>query len=247
MRTVKELAALAGITVRTLHHYDEIGLLRPSARTDSGYRLYDHDDLLRLQQVLVWRELGFSLADVAALLDDPGYDLVGALESQRAGLAARVDELALVLKRVEAALVEAQGGEPVEEETMFEAFDTSRYDDEVRERWGDTEAYRQSTERMARLTEADRCAIVAEGEDLTRRMAAAYTSGVAAESDAAMDLAEEARRGIERFYDCPPEMHVSLGAMYVDDPRFSAYYDRYADGLAVWLRDAVVANAERRG
>jgi DNA-binding transcriptional MerR regulator len=144
MRTVKELADLAGITIRTLHHYDRIGLLDPSARTPAGYRLYDHDDLLRLQQILVWRALGFGLADIAAILDDPDYDLAQSLMTQRAQLAERVEELSLVVKRLDEALVEVQGGPPIAEDTMFEGFDNSEYQAEAEECWGDTDAWRQS-------------------------------------------------------------------------------------------------------
>lgn len=246
MRTVSELADLAGVTVRTLHHYDQIGLLTPTGRTDAGYRLYDHDDLLRLQQIMVWRELGFGLAEIRALLDDPGYDLAAALADQRAALAARVDELSLVLKRVDDALAEVRGGAPIQEETMFEGFDNAEYEAEAEERWGDTDAYHQSRERVGRMTDAEKQQIAEEGIAHARRMAEAFTAGVPADGEQAMDLAEEARLAIDqRFYDCSHEMHANLGEMYVADPRFTAYYDQHAEGLAVWFRDAILANAER--
>lgn len=246
MRTVKELAELAGVTVRTLHHYDEIGLLTPHARTAAGYRLYDHDDLLRLQQIMVWRELGFGLAEVKAVLDDPGYDLAEALESQRTALDARAAELDLLRKRLDEALAEVRGGTPVEEETMFDGFDNPEYAREAEERWGDTDAWAQSQERAKHWTEADKRRIVEEGIAHAERMAVAFTAGVPADSEQAMDLAEEARLGIDRdFYDCSKEMHVNLGEMYVADPRFTAYYDQRAEGLAVWVRNAIVANAAR--
>ncbi|CAN5207025.1 MerR family transcriptional regulator [soil metagenome] len=246
MRTVKELAELAGVTVRTLHHYDEIGLLTPRERSAAGYRLYDHDDLLRLQQIMVWRELGFGLGEIRDLLDDPDYDLSRALETQRAEMLARVGDLSQMLKRIDEALVEVRGGSPVEEDTMFEGFDSSQYEEEVRERWGDTDAYRQSMQRTADLTDDDKRRIEAEGIALAKRLAEAFTAGVPADSEQAMDLAEEARLGIDRqFYDCSKEMHVNLGEMYVADPRFTAYYDQHAEGLAAWFRDAIVANAAR--
>lgn len=246
MRTVKELAELAGVTVRTLHHYDQIGLLAPRARTDAGYRLYDHDDLLRLQQIMVWRELGFGLAEVKAVLDDPAYDLAAALESQRTQLEARADELALMLKRLDEALVEVQGGTPMKEETMFDGFDNPEYAREAEERWGDTDAWRQSQERAKSWTEEDKQRIVEDGIAQAKRMAAPFTAGVPADSTQAMDMAEEARLAIDsEFYACSKEMHVNLAEMYVTDPRFTAYYDQHAPGLAVWVRDAVTANAAR--
>ncbi len=119
------------------------------------------------------------------------------------------------------------------------------YADEARERWGQTEAYRQSQERTARYTEQDWAEIKAAGADLNGRLAAALRHGVTADSPAAMDLAEEHRRQMTRFYDCGYEMHRCLGDMYVDDPRFTATYDAVQPGLARYLRDAIHANAAR--
>ena len=120
------------------------------------------------------------------------------------------------------------------------------YADEARERWGDTDAYRQSQERTARYTERDWAEIRAAGEDLNNRLAAALRAGVAADDPTAMDLAEEHRRQIDRyFYACGPEFHRGLGDMYVADPRFTATYDAVAPGLAAYLRDAIHANADR--
>lgn len=246
MRTVSEVAELAGVTVRTLHHYDDIGLLAPSQRTAAGYRLYSREDLLRLQQIMFWRALGLPLGQIQQLLDDADYDRVDALTQQRAMLAEQLDEVSGMLKAVDEALEEAQGGTPVEEDKMFEAFDNAQYAEEVQDRWGDTDAYRQSQERAKHWTDADKQRMVREGVEHTKRMAEVMQQGVAPDSEQAMDLAEEARRGIdEQFYDCSKEMHVNLGEMYVQDPRFTHYYDQHAEGLAAWFNQAIKANAER--
>lgn len=245
MRTVAELAELAGVTVRTLHHYDEVGLLRPSARSDAGYRLYDRADLQRLQQILFWRSLGFSLAEIQSALDDPDYDRVEALRDQRALLAAQLTGVTQMIKAVDDAIAEAEGGPEVDDLEMFETFSSGEYRREAEERWGDTDAWAQSQARVGRMTDDDKRRLVAEGVAFAQRLAAAFTSGVAADSAQAMDLAEEARQGMSAFYDCSHEMHVNLGEMYVADPRFTAYYDQHAEGLAAWFRDAIVANAAR--
>jgi MerR family transcriptional regulator, thiopeptide resistance regulator len=246
MRTVSEVAALAGVTVRTLHHYDAIGLLRPGHRTDAGYRLYDRADLRRLQQILLWRALGFGLAEVQALLDDPEYDRVRALLDQRALIAARLDELDAMLKAVDEAITEATGGPEVDDLEMFETFAGGEYAEEAEARWGDTDAWAQSRERVGRLTDDDKQRLVREGEAFVERLAEVYRSGVPADSDAAVALAEEARLAIHRqFYDCSREMHLALGDLYVSDPRFTRYYDRHAEGLAAWFRGAIAANADR--
>ncbi|WP_370323684.1 MerR family transcriptional regulator [Euzebya sp.] len=246
MRTVSELAQMAGVTVRTLHHYDEIGLLRPSQRSEAGYRLYDRADLQRLQQILFWRALGFSLSEIQDVLDDPDYDRVEALTSQRAMLARQLEDVTAMVKAVDDAIAEARGGPEVDELEMFETFNSDEYRAEAEARWGDTDAWRQSQDRVGRMSDAQKRDLVREGEAFVRHLAETFQRGVAPDSVEAMDLAEEARLAIDRqFYDCSREMHVNLGEMYVADPRFTAYYDRHAPGLAVWLRDAIVANAAR--
>src|ERR1700722_6432203 len=140
MRTVGEVAELAGVTVRLLHHYDEIGVLSPSGRSDSGYRLYSHEDLQRLQEVLVWRQLGFPLAEIKALLDDQAYDRGRALARQRELVAGELGRLHAVARALDEALAAHQNGTNVNETTMFDGFDHSQYEEEVQERWGETEA-----------------------------------------------------------------------------------------------------------
>ncbi|MGY1741221.1 MerR family transcriptional regulator [Blastococcus sp. SYSU D01050] len=247
---VGEVAALTGVTVRTLHHYDRIGLLSPSGRSAAGYRRYSADDLDRLHQVLVYRALGFSLEEVAALLDDPSVDPLEHLRRQHRLLLDRLEEHRQLLAAVEKEMEARQMGISLTPEERFEVFgehDPARYEAEVQERWGETDAYRQSRQRTRGYTKEDWLRIKAEGEALTRRMAEALRAGVAPDSAAAMDLAEEHRQQITRdFYDCPPEMHAGLGRMYVEDERFTATYEAVAPGLARWVSTAVQANAARR-
>jgi MerR family transcriptional regulator, thiopeptide resistance regulator len=138
MRTVSEVSELAGVTVRTLHHYDEIGLLRPSGRSDAGYRLYAHVDLERLQEILVWRQLGFSLQEIEELLDEPGHDRVAALRGQRALVERQLERLGATAVALDAALTAAELGIEQQETRMFKDFDPAQYEDEARERWGET-------------------------------------------------------------------------------------------------------------
>jgi DNA-binding transcriptional MerR regulator len=248
---VGEVAALAGVTVRTLHHYDRIGLLSPSGRTAAGYRRYSAADLDRLHQVLLYRELGFPLEEVATLLDDPSADPAEHLRRQHRLLRDRLDRTAAMVAAVEKEMEARQMGISLTPQERFEVFgdhDPEQYEAEVQERWGDTDAYRESSRRAAAYTKDDWVRVRAEGEDVEARMAAALQAGVAPDSPEAMDLAEEARQQISRtFYDCPPEMHAGLGRMYVEDERFTAHYERRAAGLAQWVSTAVQANAARQG
>jgi MerR family transcriptional regulator, thiopeptide resistance regulator len=248
---VGEVAALAGVTVRTLHHYDRIGLVTPSGRTAAGYRDYAPADLDRLHQVLVYRELGFPLEEIATLLDDPDADPAAHLRRQHRLLRDRLERTRAMVAAVEKEMEARSMGISLTPEERFELFGdgfSEEYQAEADQRWGDTEAWAQSQRRTSAYTRDDWVQIKAESEDVERRFAAALRAGVAADSAQVMDLAEEHRRHIARwFYDCPPGMHAGLGRMYVEDERFTAHYEQLAPGLAAFVSTAVQANAARHG
>jgi MerR family transcriptional regulator, thiopeptide resistance regulator len=247
--SVGQVARYAGVSVRTLHHYDEVKLLSPGARTRAGYRRYDDGDLQRLQQILFYRELGLSLDQIATILDDPRADAQAHLRRQRELLTARIARLTSMVASVERAMEAQHVGISLTPEERFEVFgehDPARYADEARQRWGETEAYRQSRRRTGGYTKQDWQEIKAAGDDLDRRFAAALAGGVPADSPQAMRLAEEHRQNISRwFYDCGYDMHRGLGDMYLADERFTQRYEQIAPGLARYVRDAVHANADR--
>lgn len=248
--TVGEVARIAGVTVRTLHHYDDIGLLCPSARSHAGYRLYDHGDLERLQRILAYRRFGMELDKIAAILDDPDVDPVEYLRRQHDVLSARRAQITRMIETLEKTMEAHKLGIQLDPEEMFEVFgeeDPTRHADEVVQRWGDGDAYRESRRRAATYTKADWQAMKAEADDHNRRLVAALRAGVAPDSAEAMDLAEEHRRHIGRwFYDCPPGRHRALAEMYVTDARFTRFYEDLAPGLARWVHDAWTANAARQ-
>lgn len=247
--SVGEVARLTGITVRTLHHYDEIGLLPPGDRSAAGYRRYSESDLERLHQILGYRELGFPLEEIAAILADPDADALGHLRRQHTLLLERVERLRKMVEAIEFMMEAQQMGVRLTPEERFEVFgdfDPDQYADEAEQRWGGTDAYRQSQRRVATYTKDDWVQIQSESEQLYRRLAGAMAAGTPAGSPAAMDLAEEHRSQISRwFYDCSYQIHRGLGEMYVSDPRFTQNIDRYAPGLAAYLREAILANASR--
>lgn len=251
--TVGQVAALARVSVRTLHHYEEIGLLRPSGRSAAGYRLYGDDDVDRLHQVMLYRGLGFALDDVAAVLDDRTVTPSEHLRRQLDLLSQRMGELQEMRLAVERQLEARTMDIELTREEQFAIFgpdyasDHESYAVEAQDRWGDTEAWKQSQARTSQYTTEQWIEIMAEADDLNRLLAEALSSGVPADSGQGTDLAEEHRQQISRrFYDCSLEIHRGLGDMYVADPRFTATYEQLAPGLAPWLRDAFSANAERR-
>ncbi len=239
---------MTGVTVRTLHHYDEIGLLAPSGRSEAGYRLYGYDDLTRLQEILVWRALGFSLTDIQAMLDDPAYDRIDALRRQRALVERESERLGALRRALDDAILAEEKGATMPEHAMFEGFDPAEYEEEVRERWGDTEAYRESTRRTASYGEAQWSEIRSEWDAIVAELAASMAAGEPAGSERARAAAERHRQHISRwFYTCPLAMHRGLGTMAAEDPRFARTYDALAPGLAMYARDAFAANAEVQG
>lgn len=249
--TVGQVAKAAYVTVRTLHHYDEIGLLEPSQRSRSGYRLYTAADLQRLHQILLFRELGFPLEGIQQLLGATVPDRAAALRAQRDLLKDKVKRTENVIRAVEAALQALERGEVMDEEKMFEGFedfDHSSYAEEAEERWGETEAYKESMRRTKRYTKEDWAAIKAEAEAVEARLAELFVAGTNPSDEEAMDAAEAHRLHMDRwFYPVSHAMHVGLGQMYMADPRFREHYDRRAPGLAAFVEAAIRANAKRAG
>ncbi len=247
--TVGQVARIAHVSVRALRHYDELGLLRPSWRSASGYRLYGAADLARLQQVLFWKELGVSLERIGELMADPAYDRRQALRAQREQVQDRARRLDAVLALIDRTLESLEGGPQMSEEEMFEVFgdfDPAAHEDEARERWGGTGAYRESARRTSRYGADDWRRYRAESEAVNAELAALMDDGVPADDPRAADAAERHRLQIDRwFYPCSREMHVELGRMYVADARFAANYEKIRPGLAQYLCDAIAANAAR--
>jgi MerR family transcriptional regulator, thiopeptide resistance regulator len=249
--SVGEVARLTGVTVRTLHHYDEIGLLVPRERSGAGYRRYVEVDLERLQQILTYRELGFPLEEIATILADPDADSMSHLRRQHSLLVSRLERLRKMIDALEFMMEAQQMGiqlTPQERFEVFGDFDPDEHAAEAEQRWGDSDAYRESQRRAASYRKEDWQRIKDEGDRVNRQLAEAMNAGVAADSAPAMDLAEEHRAHISRwFYDCSYEIHRGLAEMYVVDQRFTDSIDRYAPGLAAYLRDAILANAARAG
>jgi DNA-binding transcriptional MerR regulator len=247
--TAGEVAKLSGVSVRTLHHYDEIGLLAPSGRTAAGYRQYGDDDLTRLHHILCYRELGFDLRTIATMLDARGGSSVAHLRRQRELLVSRIGQMRRMVQTVEKMMEARKRGIDLTPEEMLEVFgdfDPTEHAVESEERWGDTDAYKESRKRTTKYTKEDWKRLGAEAEATTIALADALGRGVPAGSPEAMELAERARLHIDRwFYACSHEMHAALGDTYVGDERFAKHYEDRRPGLARYVRDAIAANAER--
>jgi DNA-binding transcriptional MerR regulator len=247
---VKEVARISGVSVRALHHYDELGLLSPSSRSRAGYRLYSDDDLMRLQQIVIGREFGIPLEEIRRSLDEPNFDRRAALQKQRAELVARANRTQAMLQAIDAALAADTGGKAMKQmnheelTALFDGFDPSQHEAEVEQRWGETNAYKESARRTKGYTKSDWERYKAESDAIMRAAADLFRAGAAAEGEAAREVAERHRLSIDLwFYPCGPAMHRGLADMYEADDRFRESIDRYAPGLTSWWSSAIRANA----
>jgi MerR family transcriptional regulator, thiopeptide resistance regulator len=246
---VKGVARHAGVSVRTLHHYDSIGLLVPEIRTAAGYRVYTDADLLRLQQILIGRELGLSLEEIRRSLDDPRFDRKTALLDQRERLRERAQQAEAMIRAIDVALdVLDRGGKKGEMrmEDLFEGFNPAQFDEEARRQWGKSEAFVESDKRTKRYTPDDWKAIGAEQAAVYEDAYCALKAGKTPSDAAVMDIAERHRMSIDRwFYPCSHRMHRGLASMYEGDDRFRQSIDKHGEGLALFLAEAIRANAAR--
>ncbi len=235
---INEAAKLTGISVRTLHYYDEIGLLHPGEVTEAGYRLYDDESLERLQQILFFRELGFALKDIQGILNSPAFDQTKALESHKQLLLLKRSRLDGLLALVDSTL---KG----ESKMSFKEFDMTeietaqkKYAKEAEERWGSTEAYKESARRTKSYSKEDWARISGEQEQIYRAFAA--NMGQSPASPTVQQIAADWQSLITRnFYECTKEILAGLGQMYVADERFTKNIDQYGDGLAEFMSQAI--------
>ncbi len=244
---VGEVARLAGVTVRTLHHYGEIGLLRPSSRSGAGYRQYSAGDLDRLTRILYYRDLGFALDAIATLLDG-STDPVEHLKRQHRLLTERLERVHAMVVAIEKEMDADMNGSELTAEDKLEIFGDTydpAYEWEAERRWGDTEQWRQSRERTRKFTKADWVRIKSDTDALNARLVDVFTSGAQPGGAAANAAAEEHLAALNVFYDCDHDQQRRLADMYLADERFSRTYEALATGLTQWLRDSVHANADQ--
>lgn len=235
---IKEFAKLTGVTVRTLHYYDEIGLLKPSSVDEqNGYRFYDERCLERMQEILFYRELDFPLKEIRTILSSPEYDKKTALKGQKRLLILKKERL----ERLISALDDAMKGENI----TMNAFDNSefeaqreKYAAEAKKKWGKTAAYKESAEKNH--TEEQQNAAFSGMENLMSEFAECKNSGALPDGEKAQTLVKKWQDFItENFYTCTKEILSGLGEMYAADERFAANIDKHGDGTAEFMRDAI--------
>jgi DNA-binding transcriptional MerR regulator len=243
--TVRKLAEMAGITVRTLHHYDELGLLKPSARTPAGYRLYADPDLLRLQQILFFRELGFPLEQIRTILEDPDFDQVRALERHREMLQLERERLSLLLATIDKTIVKLmEENMGITDEELWEGFSQEqieRYRRESRDAYG-VQVVEESERRAKGMSRGQWQAVKDEGDAVTRGLAALMDRRP--DDPEVQALVARHYKWVCTFWTPDAAAYAGLGQLYTDNPEFRANYDKYNVGLADFLREAMAYYAE---
>ena len=246
--SIAEVAKMSGVTSRTLRHYHDIGLLVPARVGANGYRYYGQAQLLRLQQILVLRELGLGLGDIAAAVDSEP-DTLAALKRQYTRLLEERDRLGRMADTVARTIAELEGNAKMSvqinrPENLFAGFDQTEYDDEARERW--PEEFEQSRKASEGMTAADVEQMQRELTAAMVRMAEFMAAGTPVGDRAVQAEIHAQYQGICRFWTPNRSAYACLGQMYVDDERFKVNYERIATGLAEYQRDAMVVYAEQR-
>ncbi len=248
--TVKMLGQMAGISTRTLRYYDQIGILKPARINSSGYRIYGQAEVDRLQQILFYRELGVNLESIKDIVTAPDFDGTQALREHRAKLLEKRSQLDVLIKNVENTIATAEGGFIMSNQEKFNGFkkkliedNEKQYGKEIRDKYGD-EAINKSNQKVQDMTEAQYNEITQLNNTLMETLQAAFQTG-----DPAGELAQKAadlHRQWLCFYwhDYSPAAHQGVAQMYVDDERFTAYYDAKQPGTAAFLRDAIMIYAK---
>ena len=249
-RTVGEVSTLLGVSVRALHHWDETGLVRPSQRSDAGYRLYSETDIMRIQQVLVYRQTGMSLADIKMVLDEPETDAMTHLRRQRELVQGQVSHLQQMLNSIDMVMEIHQSGARISVAEMAEIWGTDWdpvYIEDAHAQWGDTEDWAESYRRKAQMSRADWERAHEETVALETALAEAMRSGVKPGSPEANALARWHRKDFNRWFEVSTSKQVLIARGYVADERYARYYDKRAPGLAAWLKDVIDASARSEG
>ena len=244
MIDIRRAAKKTGVTSRTLRHYDSIGLLAPAEVSHDGRRFYGEDELLRLQHILVLRELGVDLATTARLLDGEPGNAVGLLREHLAALTAQRDRLTRLATTVARTVDALEKGNAMTIEELFDGFAHKRYEPEARDRWGD-EAVDRSNANWERLGDAGKKQHMRTDQEIVEALGAAARIKLAADSDEVQDVVARHFAWLTQIWTPNAEAYVSLTQMYVDDERFRMHYDEVAPGAAGLLRDAAAIYAAK--
>lgn len=238
--SVKQLSALAGVSIRTLHHYDKIGLLKPAERAESGYRYYGKTELLRLQQILFFKELDYSLAEIKQIITANDFDLIASLEKQKEALQKQIGRTEKLLNTLDKTVQSLKRKEiMVSDEEMYKGFtkqEVPKIRMEVIDRWGEDRLL-EAENNVRKMTKQEWADTKQEAEEINRWLA--NVMHLRPEDSEVQKIVQAHYKHLNKFYNVSEQVYRSLGQMYVDDERFRINYDKVKDGLAFFLNEAI--------
>lgn len=237
--TIKEIADLVGVTTRTIRYYDQIGLLAPVVLGENGYRYYDSESLLQLQQILFFRELDVPLKEIEIIINRQGFGLAGSLEKHRLSLRKKVKRLRTLIKTIDTTLDALNGEKKMAGKEYFNGFDESQYEDEAKDRWGKTLQYKESSKKWAGYSKEQREVIKTEGRHIATRMVGADAKSAPDDPDVQAAIGEYHAYLNTYFYTCDIKFLRGLADMWAEDARFAVNYERIREGGAAFVRKAV--------
>jgi len=249
---IKQVSDIAGVSVRTLQYYDKIGLLKPSFHSESGYRIYKDGDLIELQEILFLKELDFTLKEIQSIISDSDFDREGALKSHKSILIEKRQRLDRIIKSVDRAITDIEGGIEMDNKEVFDAFDSTdienmkkKYEKEVREKYL-AEVVEESFKKTAGYSKEDWKRVTDQGDEIFRAIGAVMGKG--AEDAEVQKLVGKYREYISNnFYECTMEIFAGLGKLYVADERFTKNIDKHGAGLAEFMCEAIGIYCESEG
>ena len=248
MRTVRQVAKAARISVRTLHHYDAIGLLKPGHVGANGYRYYGREELLRLQQILFYRELGLALVEIGSILDDPGFDPLVALRGHRTALAARIDQYRDLIRTIDRTIASLEKDETMEDSDYYAGIapeTRERWQREAVSFWGE-DAVRAAQEKARSFSKEEVAAIQAEMEAIRSDFQRLFAEGSAPGSEAAQAVTARHYAWVCHSWTPDAKAFAGLGRFYVENPEFRGTYDDgVLPGTAAFIAEAMAIYAER--
>lgn len=245
--SIKQLARLAKVSVRTLQYYDQTGLLKPQRQNENNYRLYDSQTVLRLQQILFYKELGFDLKSIKLILDHPGFAYQEALLSHREALMKKVEQTKQLIHTIDRTLDQMKGKIKMADNEYFVGFSDAQqaeYERQAAERW-DPVVVKESNRRWKALSDIEKQELMKNGERITLALRDVMSDEPGSEK--VQKLIKEWQAHINFFYNCTPQILLGLGHAYQEDPQFSAFYTRVDPGLPKFFFDAIRIYCERQG
>ena len=238
---------MANTSVRTLHHYDNIGLLASARNAKNKYRMYEETDLLKLQQILFFRELDFKLEEIKAILQNPNFNIADALKDHKQMILLRRKRLDALLVTIDKTINKITKKKYMKDEELYDSFtkeEMEKLADEAKERWGNTPEYKESEKKMRSMTKEQMDVIKKEGDDISRKAAALMGKDV--QSSEVQAVIAMHYKHLSNFYTPTPEMYRGLAEMYVGDTRFTEHFESYAKGLAQFMHDAMIVFVENK-